>query len=83
VLAELERRQLFTDRVDDDSYRYHTVLLSYLEARLVETVGPTAAREEHQRAAILLEREGLTGGRRGCVRQGGGLAGGGPDTRPS
>lgn len=59
VLAELERRQLFTDRVDEDSYRYHTVLLSYLEARLVETVGPTAAREEHHRAALLLEREGL------------------------
>jgi len=59
LLAELERRQLFTDRVDEDSYRYHTVLLSYLEARLVETVGPAAAREEHQRAAALLEREGL------------------------
>ncbi len=60
LLAELERRQLFTDRVDDDSYRYHTVLLSYLEARLVETVGAAAARQEHQRAADLLEREGLT-----------------------
>ncbi len=60
LLAELERRQLFTDRVDDDSYRYHTVLLSYLEARLVDAVGATAAREEHGRAALLLEREGLT-----------------------
>lgn len=60
VLAELERRQLFTERVDDDSYRYHTVLLSYLEARLVETVGAGPARQEHGRAAYLLEREGLT-----------------------
>ena len=60
LLAELERRQLFTDRVDDDSYRYHSVLLSYLEARLVETVGAKAARDEHRRAAMLLEREGLT-----------------------
>jgi ATP/maltotriose-dependent transcriptional regulator MalT len=60
VLTELERRQLFTERIDDDSYRYHTVLLSYLEARLVETVGSTAASEEHRRAAVLLEREGLT-----------------------
>ena len=60
LLAELERRQLFTDRLDDDSYRYHTVLLSYLEARLVETVGAKAARDEHRRAAVLLEREGLT-----------------------
>jgi DNA-binding SARP family transcriptional activator len=60
LLAELERRQLFTDRIDDDSYRYHTVLLSYLEARLVDAVGPKAAREEHGRAAVLLERDGLS-----------------------
>ncbi len=60
MLVELERRQLFTERVDDDSYRYHTVLLSYLEARLVEIVGSDAASEEHRRAAVLLEREGLT-----------------------
>jgi DNA-binding SARP family transcriptional activator len=60
LLTELERRQLFTDRVDDDSYRYHTVLLSYLEARLVEAVGPKAARQEHRQAALLLERDGLT-----------------------
>ncbi len=60
LLAELERRQLFTDRLDDESYRYHTVLLSYLEARLVEAIGASAAREEHRRAAVLLERERLT-----------------------
>ena len=60
VLVELERRQLFTERIDDDSYRYHPVLLSYLESRLVEIVGIAAARQEHGRAAALLEREGLT-----------------------
>lgn len=60
MLAELERRQLFTERVDDDAYLYHTVLLSYLDAKLVETIGIAAARAEHQRAALLLEREGNT-----------------------
>jgi DNA-binding SARP family transcriptional activator len=60
VLDELERRELFTERVGDDGYRYHTVLLSYLEARLVETIGGAAAREEHRRAALLLEREGFS-----------------------
>ena len=79
LLTELERRQLFTDRVDDDSYRYHTVLLSYLEARLVEAIGPKAAREEHRRAALLLERDGLTEEAAAALRQGGGLGGGGAD----
>ncbi|MGH9115134.1 MAG: hypothetical protein ACRDWW_04820, partial [Acidimicrobiales bacterium] len=60
MLAELARRQLFTERVDaDDTYRYHPVLLSFLDAELVETVGLAAAREEHHRAAVLLEREGF------------------------
>jgi DNA-binding SARP family transcriptional activator len=59
-LAELERRQLFTERVDEETYSYHPVLLSYLEARLVETLGSAGARHEHHRAAILLERQGLT-----------------------
>jgi serine/threonine-protein kinase PknK len=59
VLAELERRQVFTERVDfDDSYRYHAVLLSYLDSRLVETVGVPAARDAHGRAAALLEASG-------------------------
>ena len=58
MLAELERRRLFTERVDDNSYRYHTVLLSYLDAKLVETIGFPAAKEEHHRAALLLERDG-------------------------
>lgn len=62
LLAELERRQVMTDRVDAaaDTYRYHAVLLSYLDGRLVETVGVEGARREHQRAAALLEREGFS-----------------------
>ncbi|MGH9056620.1 MAG: BTAD domain-containing putative transcriptional regulator [Acidimicrobiales bacterium] len=60
MLAELARRQLFTERVDaEDAYRYHPVLLSFLDAKLVETVGLAAAREAHDRAALLLEREGF------------------------
>jgi DNA-binding SARP family transcriptional activator len=58
MLAELERRQLFTERLADDSYRYHAVLLGYLDSKLVETLGLDGAREEHLRAARLLEREG-------------------------
>ena len=58
VLAELERRQLFTERIDEESYRYHTVLLSYLDAKLVETLGSAEAGEEHRKAGQLLESEG-------------------------
>ena len=58
LLEELERRQLFTERVDEETYRYHPVLLSYLDAKLVETLGIGAARQEYQKAGLLLEREG-------------------------
>lgn len=59
ILAELERRQVFTERVEyDDSYRYHSVMLAYLDSRLVETVGLPAARQAHGRAAELLEAAG-------------------------
>lgn len=60
MLAELERRRLFTERQGDDSYRYHAVLLAYLDAKLVEIIGLAAAREQHRRAGELLEREGWT-----------------------
>jgi DNA-binding SARP family transcriptional activator len=59
VLAGLERCQIFTERVDSAGYRYHSVLQTHLEARLVESIGAEAARVEHRRAALLLEREGL------------------------
>jgi len=58
MLEELERRRVFTERVDDDAYRYHAVLLSYLESQLVETLGAAGAAREHQRAGALLERAG-------------------------
>ena len=60
MLAELERKQLFTERVEDGSYRYHTVLLSYLDALLVETIGIEAARAEHRKAAEMLETVGYS-----------------------
>lgn len=58
LLSELERRQVFTERLADDSFRYHAVLISYLDAKLVETIGLDAAKEEHRRAGRLLERAG-------------------------
>jgi DNA-binding SARP family transcriptional activator len=58
MLAELERRQLFTEHLDDDAYRYHSVLLSYLDSKLAETIGAVEARAEHSRAGAILEREG-------------------------
>jgi DNA-binding SARP family transcriptional activator len=58
LLAELERRQVFTERLADDSYRYHAVLVAYLDGKLVENLGLDAARGEHRRAGELLERQG-------------------------
>jgi DNA-binding SARP family transcriptional activator len=54
VLEELERRQIFTTRHDDGSYRYHEVLRSHLEAILIETRGEAAARERYGQAGRLL-----------------------------
>ncbi|HWE56864.1 MAG TPA: winged helix-turn-helix domain-containing protein [Acidimicrobiales bacterium] len=60
MLAELERRRLFTEHLADDSYRYHAVLVSYLDGKLVETFGLDAAQAEHRRAGQLLETAGWT-----------------------
>jgi DNA-binding SARP family transcriptional activator len=60
LLAELERRQLFTERQADDSYRYHAVLVAHLDSELIARLGLEAAREEHRRAGRILEREGWT-----------------------
>jgi len=57
-LDELERRQIFTERVTGDAFRYHPVLVSYLDAKLVAAVGLEAAREQHRRAAGILETRG-------------------------
>ena len=58
VLAELQRRQIFTTAVDDTSYRYHEVLRSHLEAALIEERGEPAAQAAYQRGARLLEADG-------------------------
>jgi DNA-binding SARP family transcriptional activator len=60
VLAELEARQVFVTRLDDDEtvYRYHEVFRACLETRLVERDGEHQAKEWARRAAALLEDGG-------------------------
>ena len=59
LLEELERRQVFTQALDDDGhYRYHEVLRAHLESILVQEVGEVAVRERHRRAGALLEDAG-------------------------
>ncbi|MEZ0240437.1 MAG: BTAD domain-containing putative transcriptional regulator [Chloroflexota bacterium] len=58
-LEELERRQIFTTRLDDDSaYRYHEVLRTHLLALLVEAHGEAGAQQQHRRAGEVLEAAG-------------------------
>jgi DNA-binding SARP family transcriptional activator len=59
VLAELERRQLFTVRLDGQVvYRYHQVLRSYCLAELVERQGEARVAGLFRRAGQLMERAG-------------------------
>ena len=60
LLAELEDRQVFVTRLDDDepTFRYHEVFRGYLETRLVERDGEQQAKEWARRAAGLLEDAG-------------------------
>ena len=60
LLAELEARQVFVTRLDEDEpvYRYHEVFRGYLENRLVERDGERQAKEWGRRAAALLEDGG-------------------------
>ena len=59
VLQDLERRQIFTQPVDDfGNYRYHEVLRSHLEATLLDQIGEQEARRRFGRAAVLLEEAG-------------------------
>ena len=59
VLAELERRQIFTYATDDrGGYRYHEVLRSHLEQVLMDELGEIQARAAYRKAAGLLERSG-------------------------
>ncbi len=54
-LEDLERRQIFTTRLDDDgSYRYHEILRVHLEAMLVERDGDEETRARYRRAGELL-----------------------------
>ncbi|HUZ43816.1 MAG TPA: winged helix-turn-helix domain-containing protein [Acidimicrobiales bacterium] len=58
-LAELERRQLFTVRVDgDDAFDYHEVLRSYCLVELTEAVGRAEVDRRFARAGELLEERG-------------------------
>lgn len=60
LLAELERRQIFTTCIDDEgTWRYHEVLRRHLESALVESVGEGEARRRHRRAGCLLEAAGF------------------------
>ena len=59
VLAELERRQLFTVRLDGQVvYRYHQVLRSYCLAELVEREGEARVAALFRRAGELMEDAG-------------------------
>ncbi|HSR24648.1 MAG TPA: AAA family ATPase, partial [Candidatus Eisenbacteria bacterium] len=59
LLRELERRQVFTQALDDDcQYRYHEVLRAHLEAILVQELGEVAVRDRHRRAGFVLEEAG-------------------------
>ena len=58
-LEEIERRQIFIYALGAGTYRYHEVLRSYLDDALVEQLGASGTRDEHRRAAALLERFGF------------------------
>src|SRR5579859_349824 len=59
LLREIARRQIFLSSSDDgDTWRYHEVLRSHLEAMLVEQIGEPASKVEHRRAGLLLETGG-------------------------
>jgi DNA-binding SARP family transcriptional activator len=59
ILAELERRQIFTSSVGGSGeYRYHEILRTQLEALLADRVGEAEARMLHRRAGRVLERAG-------------------------
>ena len=55
LLAELERRRVFTIAIDDETYRYHEVLRGHLEGVLLEEQGEVAVRAANRRAGELLE----------------------------
>jgi DNA-binding SARP family transcriptional activator len=58
LLAELERRQIFTQALGDNEHRYHEVLRSHLEAVLADTRGESQLRQRFGRAGTVLEGVG-------------------------
>ncbi len=58
ILADLEQRQIFTAALDAESYRYHEVLRTHLEAALLDAVGEREARDRYREAGAVLERHG-------------------------
>ncbi len=58
LLDELERRQIFIQALDDDAYRYHEVLRSYLDDVAVQELGEVALRERYRKAGDVLARAG-------------------------
>ncbi|MGI8929297.1 MAG: BTAD domain-containing putative transcriptional regulator [Candidatus Limnocylindrales bacterium] len=59
ILADLERRRLFTQPLPEDGeYRYHEVLRSYLHAALLEELGEAGMHERFRAAGSLLATSG-------------------------
>ncbi len=59
LLAELERRQVFLQPLEEDGhYRYHEVLRSHLEVVLLHELGEPGIRDRHGRSARVLEEFG-------------------------
>lgn len=59
LLRELERRQIFTQPLGEEDYRYHEVLRSHLEVVVAQQEGEAALHERHRRAAAVLEEAQL------------------------
>lgn len=58
ILTELEEARIFTQRTNDDAFRYHEVLRSHLEASLIDQVGDAGVRRRFLIAGELLEAAG-------------------------
>ncbi|MCB0969325.1 MAG: AAA family ATPase, partial [Ilumatobacter sp.] len=70
-LARLEASEVFVTRLDVDTYRYHEVLRSHLEAELAESIPAALLEARYARAAELLEAAGYLGEAMRChVRSG-------------
>ena len=59
LLEEAHARRLFTQALDDGTYRCHEVLRTFMEGLLVERRGEAAVRAAARRASALLEDQGF------------------------